>query len=68
NIFTKHFDEYDPKSYTEFLKLLNSFLQNNTFKSIYIVANKFIKKLLPIIELPKETEVIIEDFIGYKLD
>jgi 7-cyano-7-deazaguanine tRNA-ribosyltransferase len=68
NIFTKHFDEYDPKSYTEFLKLLNSFLKNNTFKSIHIIANRFIKKLLPIIELPKETEVIIEDFIGYKLD
>jgi 7-cyano-7-deazaguanine tRNA-ribosyltransferase len=68
NIFTKNFDEYDPKSYTEFLKLLNSFLKNNAFKSIHIIANKFIKKLLPIIELPKETEVVIEDFIGYKLD
>lgn len=68
NIFIKNFDEYNSKDYPEFLNLFDSFLKNHKFKSIYIIANKFMKGLIPYIKTAEQTEVKIEDFNGFKLN
>lgn len=68
NIIVKSFDEYDSKDYPEFLKLIHSFLKkNNKFRSIHIIANKFMKELIPQIKIADETEVKIEDFSGLRI-
>ena len=68
NIFVKNFDEYSPRDYPQFLKLINSFLKkNDKFRSIHIIANKFMKGLIPYIKTVEETEVKIEDFRGFNL-
>lgn len=68
NVFTKNVNEYGSKNYGEFLKLLNSFLNNNKFKSIHIIANDFMKDLISDIKIPEGTEIRIEDFFSYKLN
>ena len=68
NIIVKNFDEYDSKDYPEFLNLVHSFLRkNHKFKSIHIIADKFMKGLIPHIKIAEETEVKIEDFSGLRL-
>jgi 7-cyano-7-deazaguanine tRNA-ribosyltransferase len=67
NVFVKNFDEYRSTDYTEFLNLLNSFLKNHTFKSIYIVSNKFMNGLIPHLRTLESTEVKIEDFESFKV-
>jgi 7-cyano-7-deazaguanine tRNA-ribosyltransferase len=68
NIFVKNFDKYDSRDYPEFLNLVDSFLKkNDNFKSIHIVANKFMKGLIPHIKTAEKTEVKVEDFRGFNL-
>jgi 7-cyano-7-deazaguanine tRNA-ribosyltransferase len=67
NVFVKNFDEYGSTDYTEFLNLINSFLKNHAFKSIYIVSNKFMNGLIPHLRIPESSEVKIEDFDNFKI-
>jgi 7-cyano-7-deazaguanine tRNA-ribosyltransferase len=63
NIFSTHASDFESQDFDEFIKLLNSFLKNNHFKTVYIIADSFMKKLLPHIRFTNETEIKIEDFI-----
>jgi 7-cyano-7-deazaguanine tRNA-ribosyltransferase len=68
NIIVKSFDEYDSKDYPEFLNLIHLFLKkNHKFRYIHIIVNKFMKSLLPYINIAGETEIKIEDFSGFRL-
>jgi 7-cyano-7-deazaguanine tRNA-ribosyltransferase len=62
NVFSKHYDHYEPGDYEEFIKLLYCFIGNNNFKKIFIVSNSFMKKLIPKLKLSEEIELITEDF------
>ncbi len=63
NVFSKHSTDFEPEDYGEFIKLLNSFLKSNHFKTAYIIADPFMKKLLPALDFPEHMELEIEDFI-----
>ncbi|HYP43074.1 MAG TPA: hypothetical protein VEQ18_03555 [Candidatus Nitrosocosmicus sp.] len=43
--------------------MFNSFLKSNHFKTAYIIADPFMKKLLPSLDFPEHMELKIEDFI-----
>lgn len=62
NIFIKHIGESDCRNYDEFIRLINSFVQDNSFKLIHIIANKFIKNLIPFMEIPNGSKILVEDF------
>jgi 7-cyano-7-deazaguanine tRNA-ribosyltransferase len=63
NVFSTHANDFESQDFDEFIKSLNSFLKNNHFKTVYIIADSFMKKLLPHIRFTNETEIKIEDFI-----
>ena len=63
NVFSKHSTGFEPKDCGEFIKLFNSFVENNHFKTAYIIADPFMKKMLPSLKFPEDTELKIEDFI-----
>jgi 7-cyano-7-deazaguanine tRNA-ribosyltransferase len=62
NVFSKHSTDFEPEDYGEFIKLFNSFLKSNHFKTAYIIADPFMKKLLPALDFPGHMELKIEDF------
>jgi hypothetical protein len=61
--FSKHSTDFEPEDYGEFIKLFNSFLKSSHFKTAYIIADPFMKKLLPSLDFPGDMELKIEDFI-----
>ncbi len=63
NVFSKHSGDFEARDYDEFIKLFNSFLKSNHFKTVYIFTDTFMKKLLPFLDFPKDIELKIEDFI-----
>ncbi len=63
NVFSKHSTGFEPKDCGEFIKLFNSFVKNNHFKTAYIIADPFMKKMLPALDFPEDMELKIEDFI-----
>ena len=63
NVFSKHASDFESEDFDEFIKLFNSFLKNNHFKTVHIIADSFMKKLLPFINFAGETKIKIEDFI-----
>lgn len=63
NVFSAQSINYESADYDEFIKLINSFLKINEFSVIHIIANPFIKKLIPLIQFPKKTDLIVEDFV-----
>jgi 7-cyano-7-deazaguanine tRNA-ribosyltransferase len=65
NVFSNHSSDFEVGDYGEFIKLFNSFLKNNHFKTIYIIADSFMKKMLSFLQLPDETELKIEDFVDF---
>ncbi len=62
NIFCKHSNDFEPRNYGEFINLFNSFIKNNNFNIIHIIADSFMKKMLPLLELPSNVEIKVEDF------
>jgi 7-cyano-7-deazaguanine tRNA-ribosyltransferase len=69
NVFSKHVIIFDAGNYDESIDLFNSFINNNYFKTVYIVADYFMKKLLPFIKFSHDSKIKIEDFIdNYKKD
>ena len=69
NVFSKHAIIFDAGNYDESIDLFNSFINNNYFKTVYIVADYFMKKLLPFIKFSHDSKIKIEDFIdNYKKD
>ena len=65
NVFSNHSSDFEAGDYGEFIKLFNSFLKNNHFKTVYIIADSFMKKMLSFLQLPDETELKIEDFVDF---
>jgi 7-cyano-7-deazaguanine tRNA-ribosyltransferase len=63
NVISKHSGNSEARDYDEFIKLFTSFLKDNHFKTVYIIADTFMKKLLSFVQLPDEIEIKIEDFI-----
>ncbi len=63
NVFSNHSSDFEAGDYGEFIILFNSFLKNNHFKTVYIIADSFMKKMLSFLQLPDETELKIEDFV-----
>jgi 7-cyano-7-deazaguanine tRNA-ribosyltransferase len=63
NVISKHSGNFEARDYDEFIKLFTSFLKDNHFKTVYIIADSFMKKLLSFVQLPDEMEIKIEDFI-----
>ncbi len=63
NVFSRYSSEFESRNYDEFIKLFNSFLNNNHFNQIHIIANQFMKNLMPLIKFSDKTELKIEDFI-----
>ena len=54
NVFSKYSITFDAGNYDEFIELFNSFIKNNYFKTVHIVADYFMKKLLPFIKFPDD--------------
>ncbi|MDQ4073465.1 MAG: hypothetical protein M3162_04075, partial [Thermoproteota archaeon] len=62
NVFSKHYDHYEPGDYDEFIKLLYRFIEINNFNTICIIANSFMKKLIPKLKFSTEIEIKTEEF------
>ena len=63
NIFSKHSNDFEPGDYSEFINLFNSFVKNNCFKTIHIIADSFMKRMLPLLEFPHDVELKVEDYV-----
>ncbi|HEY6534319.1 MAG TPA: tRNA guanosine(15) transglycosylase TgtA [Candidatus Nitrosocosmicus sp.] len=63
NIFSKHSNDFEPGDYSEFINLFNSFIKNNCFKTIHIIADSFMKRMLPLLEFPHDVELKVEDYV-----
>jgi 7-cyano-7-deazaguanine tRNA-ribosyltransferase len=63
NVFSNHSRDFEVGDYGEFIKLFNSFLKNNHFKTIYIIADSFMEKMLSFLQFPDEIELKIENFV-----
>ena len=63
NVFSTHASDFESQDFDEFIKLFNSFLKTNHFKTVHIIADSFMKKILPYLDFAGETEIKIEDFI-----
>jgi len=63
NVFSNHSRDFEVGDYGEFIKLFNSFLKINHFKTIYIIADSFMEKMLSFLQFPDEIELKIENFV-----
>jgi 7-cyano-7-deazaguanine tRNA-ribosyltransferase len=68
NVISTYSGTFDAGVYNEFIKLFNSFIKNNLFKTVFIIADYFMKRQLPFLQFPDKVEVKIEDFIDYDKD
>lgn len=66
NVFSTQSTNYASTDYDEFIKLINSFLKINEFEVVHIVANSFIKQLIPMIKFSEKTDLKVEDFVDQK--
>jgi 7-cyano-7-deazaguanine tRNA-ribosyltransferase len=63
NVFSKHYVDFEPQDYGEFIKSFNAFVKNNRFKTVYVIADPFMKKLLPYLGIPEGMELKVEDLL-----